>query len=83
MVLAMDYLTDSMQFDPSRWLDERLQKHVLSNPFNFVPFNAGVYVCMTPSTSRLTVPTHIQRPADLSRAAGVPLIGSNHQNPKC
>lgn len=32
-----------MQFDPSRWLDERLQKHVLSNPFNFVPFNAGMY----------------------------------------
>ena len=42
MMVALDYHTDSMQFDPSRWLDERLQKYVLSNPFNFVPFNAGV-----------------------------------------
>ncbi|KZT67253.1 cytochrome P450 [Daedalea quercina L-15889] len=37
---------DADEFDPSRFLDDRLQKHVLSNPFNFVPFNAGPRICL-------------------------------------
>lgn len=37
---------DADEFDPSRFLDERLQKYVLSNPFNFVPFNAGPRMCL-------------------------------------
>ncbi|KAH9841760.1 cytochrome P450 monooxygenase [Rhodofomes roseus] len=37
---------DADKFDPSRFLDERLHKHVLSNPFNFVPFNAGPRICL-------------------------------------
>ena len=31
---------DAHVYDPDRWLDERLQKYT-SNPFIFVPFNAG------------------------------------------
>ena len=57
-----------MQFDPSRWLDERLQKHVLSNPFNFVPFNAGAYARTI--LFHVSTHTHVSRSADLSRAAG-------------
>lgn len=31
---------DAHIFDPDRWLDSRVQRYV-SNPFIFVPFNAG------------------------------------------
>jgi cytochrome P450 len=37
---------DSLKFDPDRWLDDRLKRHVTSNPFVFVPFNAGPRICL-------------------------------------
>ncbi|KAF7323743.1 hypothetical protein MKEN_00595300 [Mycena kentingensis (nom. inval.)] len=33
-------------FDPERFLDDRLRKHIVANPFCFLPFNAGPRVCL-------------------------------------
>ncbi|KAG8759296.1 hypothetical protein FRC11_002168, partial [Ceratobasidium sp. 423] len=37
---------DAEEFDPERWLDERLKKYVTPNPFIFLPFNAGPRICL-------------------------------------
>jgi len=37
---------DAEEFDPERWLDERLHKYVTPNPFIFLPFNAGPRICL-------------------------------------
>lgn len=31
----------ALEFDPDRFLDERLHKYLIPNPFIFLPFNAG------------------------------------------
>ncbi|KAF7290450.1 hypothetical protein HMN09_01303300 [Mycena chlorophos] len=36
---------DAEEFDPDRFLDERAQKFI-SNPFQFLPFNAGPRICI-------------------------------------
>ncbi|KAH6905318.1 cytochrome P450 monooxygenase pc-1 [Coprinopsis sp. MPI-PUGE-AT-0042] len=33
-------------FDPDRFIDERMRKYVTSNPFIFTPFNAGPRICL-------------------------------------
>ncbi|CAE6440604.1 unnamed protein product [Rhizoctonia solani] len=37
---------DADEFDPDRWLDDRLKKYVTPNPFIFLPFNAGPRICL-------------------------------------
>ncbi|QRV88400.1 cytochrome P450 family protein [Ceratobasidium sp. AG-Ba] len=37
---------DAEEFDPERWLDERLKKYLTPNPFIFLPFNAGPRICL-------------------------------------
>ncbi|KAJ7189979.1 cytochrome P450 monooxygenase pc-1 [Mycena pura] len=37
---------DAGEFDPDRFLDERVQKYLVSNPFQFLPFNAGPRICL-------------------------------------
>ncbi|THH16444.1 hypothetical protein EW146_g4204 [Bondarzewia mesenterica] len=37
---------DALKFDPDRFLDERLKKYLLPNPFIFLPFNAGPRICL-------------------------------------
>ncbi|QRW07236.1 cytochrome P450 family protein [Ceratobasidium sp. AG-Ba] len=37
---------DADQFDPARWIDERLKKYVTPNPFIFLPFNTGPRICL-------------------------------------
>ncbi|KAF8632403.1 hypothetical protein AX17_004844 [Amanita inopinata Kibby_2008] len=37
---------DAEEFDPDRFLDERLRKYVTPNPFIFLPFNAGPRICL-------------------------------------
>ncbi|KAJ7798601.1 cytochrome P450 monooxygenase pc-3 [Mycena olivaceomarginata] len=37
---------DALQFDPDRFLDERLKKYLTPNPFIFLPFNAGPRICL-------------------------------------
>ncbi|KAL0953039.1 hypothetical protein HGRIS_007241 [Hohenbuehelia grisea] len=37
---------DAEEFDPDRFLDERLQKYLIHNSFIFLPFNAGPRICL-------------------------------------
>ncbi|THV01192.1 cytochrome P450 [Dendrothele bispora CBS 962.96] len=37
---------DALEFDPDRFLDERLHKYLVPNPFIFLPFNAGPRICL-------------------------------------
>ncbi|KAJ7905904.1 cytochrome P450 [Mycena leptocephala] len=37
---------DAEEFSPDRFLDERLKKYLLNNPFQFLPFNAGPRICL-------------------------------------
>lgn len=37
---------DAHVFDPDRFLDDRLRKYLLPNPFIFLPFNAGPRMCL-------------------------------------
>ena len=37
---------EAEEFDPDRFLDERLHKYLTPNPFIFVPFNAGPRICL-------------------------------------
>ncbi|KAJ7459777.1 cytochrome P450 [Mycena latifolia] len=37
---------DAEEFDPDRWLDERLKTTLLTNSFMFLPFNAGPRICL-------------------------------------
>ncbi|KAI0824718.1 cytochrome P450 monooxygenase pc-2 [Trametes gibbosa] len=37
---------DALSFDPDRWLDERLNTYFATNPFIFLPFNAGPRICL-------------------------------------
>ncbi|KAJ7063921.1 cytochrome P450 monooxygenase pc-1 [Mycena amicta] len=37
---------DAEEFDPDRFLDERLKKYLLTNAFQFLPFNAGPRICL-------------------------------------
>ncbi|KAF8164800.1 cytochrome P450 monooxygenase pc-3 [Crassisporium funariophilum] len=37
---------DANEFDPDRFLDERLRKYLTPNPFIFLPFNAGPRICL-------------------------------------
>ncbi|KAF7338913.1 hypothetical protein MSAN_02214600 [Mycena sanguinolenta] len=37
---------DALQWDPERFIDERLHKYLIPNPFIFLPFNAGPRICI-------------------------------------
>jgi len=37
---------DANEFDPDRFLDERVNKYLTPNPFIFLPFNAGPRICL-------------------------------------
>ncbi|KAJ3476584.1 hypothetical protein NLI96_g11058 [Meripilus lineatus] len=37
---------DAADFDPDRFIDDRLQKYLTPNPFIFLPFNAGPRICL-------------------------------------
>ncbi|KAJ7694542.1 cytochrome P450 [Mycena rosella] len=37
---------DAEEFSPERFLDERLKKYLLTNSFQFLPFNAGPRICL-------------------------------------
>lgn len=34
------------EFDPDRFIDERLKQYLTKNPFIFLPFNAGPRICL-------------------------------------
>ncbi|KAG2011341.1 cytochrome p450 [Coprinopsis cinerea AmutBmut pab1-1] len=37
---------DALEFDPDRFIDERVKKYLVPNPFIFIPFNAGPRICL-------------------------------------
>ncbi|KAF8164824.1 cytochrome P450 monooxygenase pc-3 [Crassisporium funariophilum] len=37
---------DANEFDPDRFIDERLRKYLIPNPLIFLPFNAGPRICL-------------------------------------
>ncbi|KAJ7141659.1 cytochrome P450 monooxygenase pc-1 [Mycena crocata] len=37
---------DALEFDPERFIDERLHKYLIPNPFIFLPFNGGPRICL-------------------------------------
>ncbi|GBE87187.1 cytochrom P450 [Sparassis latifolia] len=37
---------DALEFDPDRFLDQRLHKYLTPNPYIFLPFNAGPRICL-------------------------------------
>jgi hypothetical protein len=44
VIILIEELAD--EFDPDRFIDARLQKYLIPNPFIFVPFNAGPRICL-------------------------------------
>ncbi|KAJ7182427.1 cytochrome P450 [Mycena crocata] len=37
---------DALEYDPDRFLDQRLHNYLTPNPFIFLPFNAGPRICL-------------------------------------
>lgn len=46
----------ALEFDPDRFLDERMQKYVVPNPFIFLPFNAGPRICLGQQVRQNPIP---------------------------
>uniref|UniRef100_A0A8H7XXG4 Cytochrome P450 n=1 Tax=Psilocybe cubensis TaxID=181762 RepID=A0A8H7XXG4_PSICU len=44
---------DALEFDPDRFLDSRVQKYLVHNPFIFCPFNAGPRICLGQQASSI------------------------------
>lgn len=40
------YIPAAHEFDPDRFLDERVGKYLVPNPFIFLPFNGGPRICL-------------------------------------
>jgi len=36
----------ALEFDPDRFLDDRVKTYLVPNPFIFLPFNAGPRICL-------------------------------------
>ena len=45
-LLQSDVDISAEEFDPDRFIDERLHKYLTPNPFIFLPFNAGPRICL-------------------------------------
>ncbi len=43
------------EFDPDRFLDERVKKYLIKNSFIFLPFNAGPRICLGQQVRHLTL----------------------------
>ncbi|KAH6889005.1 cytochrome P450 monooxygenase pc-1 [Coprinopsis sp. MPI-PUGE-AT-0042] len=37
---------DADEFDPDRFIDDRVKKYLVPNPYIFIPFNAGPRICL-------------------------------------
>ncbi|KAF8998685.1 cytochrome P450 [Cyathus striatus] len=60
---------DSMEFDPDRFIDERLSKYLTPNPFIFCPFNAGPRICLGQQVSSILVKSNFIKGLILSYPA--------------
>jgi Cytochrome P450 len=57
-VLTLDYSRFHLtclanEFDPDRFIDERLHKYLIPNPFIFLPFKTGPRICLGQEVSVL------------------------------
>ena len=41
-----DGLSSADEFDPDRFIDDRVKKYLVPNPFIFLPFGAGPRICL-------------------------------------
>lgn len=64
-----DKLHIALEFDPERFIDERLHKYLTTNPFIFLPFNAGARTLFRPSCSVTKFPPALLRSPPLPWAA--------------
>jgi hypothetical protein len=56
--------TLALEFDPDRWLDERVKKYLIPNPFIFLPFNAGPRICLGQQVCRIfIIAAHLTPPS--------------------
>jgi hypothetical protein len=46
VTFVFNTVRSALEFDPDRFLDERLQKYLIPNPSIFLPFNAGPRLCL-------------------------------------
>lgn len=53
--------TEADEFDPDRFLDERLKKYLTPKPFIFLPFNAGPRICLGQQVMKTASHTHLLR----------------------
>jgi hypothetical protein len=44
------------EFDPDRFIDDRVKKYLVPNPFIFLPFSAGPRICLGQQVSTAIVP---------------------------
>jgi cytochrome P450 len=44
--MAKRRLQIALEFDPDRFLDDRFSKYLTTNPYLFIPFNAGPRICL-------------------------------------
>jgi len=44
--LIPDARPPALEFDPDRFLDDRVRTYLVPNPFIFLPFNAGPRICL-------------------------------------
>ncbi|KAH9477758.1 Cytochrome P450 monooxygenase 75 [Psilocybe cubensis] len=42
----LNTLFTALEFDPDRFLDDRVKKYLVANPYIFCPFNAGPRICL-------------------------------------
>lgn len=56
--IDLDVLLAAEEFDPDRFLDERVKKYLVKNAFIFLPFNAGPRICLGQQV-RLSFPSLI------------------------
>lgn len=63
------HLRLALDFDPDRFLDERVKTYLTHNPFIFVPFNAGPRICLGQQVSVELPSTSLSTLTELSKFA--------------
>lgn len=52
--LRLTPMSIALEFDPDRFLDDRVKKYLTHNPYIFLPFNAGPRICLGQQVSYCT-----------------------------
>lgn len=57
-IILIATLPTAEEFDPDRFLDERVKKYLVKNSFIFLPFNAGPRICLGQQVRNLILSLH-------------------------